>query len=57
MSKIVLSCFKQLAANVTLDFVPILLNAGARMLSNVVGGLILSSDSPLDFHVEYVQYC
>ena len=25
---------------------------GARLLSDVAGGLILSSDNPLDFHAE-----
>ena len=48
----ILSCFKQLPPNFTLILVPIKFNEGARILSDVVGGLILSSDDPLDFHNE-----
>ena len=36
----------------TLVLVPIQLNKEAKLLSDVEGGLILSSDSPLDFHAE-----
>ena len=52
MSKCKLSCFKQLPSNFTLVLLPTQLNAGARQLSDVVGGLTTSLDNPLDFHHE-----
>ena len=47
-----LGYFKKLPVNFTLVLVPWQLNAGVRLLSDVVGGLILSADNPLDFHDE-----
>ena len=48
---VILSCFKQLPLNFTIVLLPIQLNAGARLLLVVGGGLIIS-DNPLDFHCE-----
>ena len=47
-----LSCFKQLSSNFTLYLLPIYLNTGARLLLDVVEGLIISSDNPLDVNFE-----
>ena len=47
-----LSCFKYWSSNFNLVPTPISYNEGARLLSNVVGGLILSSDNPLDFRAK-----
>ena len=49
---VVLSCFKQPSLKFTLFLLPKQFNAGARLLTDVVGGLILSLDNPLDFHDE-----
>ena len=46
---IILFCFKQLLLNFTLILAQ-RANFGVRLLSNVVGGLITSSNNPLDFH-------
>ena len=46
----ILPCFKELSLNSTLFLVPKKFNKGLRVLLDLVGGLILSSDSPLDFH-------
>ena len=45
-------CFKQLLLLFYSYLVTKLFIAGARLLSDVVGGLMLSSDNPLDFHDE-----
>ena len=45
-------CFKQVRTNLTRDLVLIWFIAGARLLLNAAGGLILSSDNPFDFHTE-----
>ena len=45
-------CFKQLPVNFALGLVPQQLNIGVRLLSDVVGGLIVSADNPLDSHDE-----
>ena len=47
---VIFSCFKQSLLNFTLALVPTKFNEGLRILFGVVGGLILSSDNPLDFH-------
>ena len=47
-----LSCFKQLSSNFTFYLLPIYLNTGARLLLDVVEGLIISSDNPLDVNFE-----
>ena len=47
-----LSCFKQLSSNFTLYLLPIYLNTGARLLLDVVEGLIISPDNPLDVNFE-----
>ena len=52
MSKCNLSCFKQPPSNFTLVLLPIDFNAGARLLSDVLEGLILSSDNLLNFHAK-----
>ena len=44
------SCFKQTPLNFTLALIPTKSKGGLRILFDVIGGLILSSDSPLDFH-------
>ena len=50
---VILPCFKQHPSNVTFVLLPKWLNTGARLLSDVVRGLIRqSSDNPLDFHDE-----
>ena len=43
-------CFKELSLNSNLILVQRKFNKGLRVLLDLVGGLILSSDSPLDFH-------
>ena len=43
-------CFKQSLLNFTLILVTAKFNVGLTILFDVVGGLILSSDNPLDFH-------
>ena len=48
----ILSCFKQSQSNFTLVFLPTFLNAGARLLSDTLGGSIISSDNPLYFNSE-----
>ena len=45
-------CLKQLPINFTLVLKSIYFNEGARLLLDVEGCLILSSDNPLDFHDE-----
>ena len=47
---VIFSCFKQSLLNFTLALVTTKSNEGLRILLFVVGGLILSSDNPLDFH-------
>ena len=47
-----LGCFKQFPANFTLVLVPHSFNFGVKVLSDVVGGLILYADNPWDFHDE-----
>ena len=49
---IILFCFKPLLSNFTLVMLPINLNDGVRLLSNVVRALKISLDNPLDFHNE-----
>ena len=44
-------CFKQLPVNFTLVLVP-QFNARVRLLSDHVGGFILSADNPSDFYDE-----
>ena len=46
---VILSCFKQLPLNFTCIVLPVYFSVGADVLS---GGLITSSDNPLDFHSE-----
>ena len=43
-------CFKQSPLNFTLVLVPTKFNDGLRILFDVVGGSILLSDNPLDYH-------
>ena len=47
-----LSCFKHRVSNFVLVLKPMWFNFGERLLSVVEGGLILSSDNPLDFYAE-----
>ena len=47
---VIFSCFKQSPLNLTLPLVPTKCNEGLRNLLDVVGGLLLSSDNPLDFY-------
>ena len=47
---IIFSCFKQSPLIFTLVLVPTKSNEGLKISLNVVGGLILSLDNPLDFH-------
>ena len=47
---VIFSCSKQSPLNLTLALVPTNYNEGLRNLLDVLGGLILSSDNPLDFH-------
>ena len=47
---VIFSCFKQSPLNFTLALVPIKSSYGLMILFGVVGGSILSSDNPLDFH-------
>ena len=47
---VLLSWSEQLPLSFTLDLVP--KDSGARLLSDVVGSLIISSDNPLNFHSE-----
>ena len=47
---LIFSCFKQSPLNFTVVLVPTKFNKELRILLDVVGGLILSSDKPLDFH-------
>ena len=51
IKKAILTCFKQLLSNVnrTLALLTKVI-PGARLLSDVVGGLIISFDNPLNFH-------
>ena len=44
--------FKELPWNSTLILVPTYFNKGLRILLDVEGGLILSLENPLDFHVK-----
>ena len=46
----ILAWFKQLLLNFNLILLPRSSINGERLLSDVAGGLILSSDNPLDFH-------
>ena len=49
----ILCCFKHYPSHLILVLIPILFNEGARRpLSDVAEALILSSNIPLDFHVE-----
>ena len=43
---VILSCLKRPPLNFTLLLLPICLNAGVRLLSNVAVGLIVSSENP-----------
>ena len=52
-----LCCFKQLPVNFTLILLPQQRINGVRLLSDVAGGLIVSSDSLLDFHDEIYFVC
>ena len=47
-----LPCFKQPPLNCSLILSPRQSTNGERLLSDVAGGLILSSDNLLDFHDE-----
>ena len=47
-----LSCFKHWPSNSILVLKPIWFNDGVRLLSDVAGDLIHSSDSPLDSYAE-----
>ena len=47
---VILAWFKQLLLNFNLILLPRSSINGERLLSDVAGGLILSSDNPLDFH-------
>ena len=49
---VILSCFKQSSLNSKYIFLLSYPSVGARLLS---GGLITSSDSPLDFHSEILS--
>ena len=50
---VAIGCFKQLPVNFTLwNYRNNLINSGVRLSSDVVGGLILSADNPLDFYDE-----
>ena len=53
---VILSCFKQLPLNCTCILLPVYFSVGAKLL-DVVGGLIISSDNPLDSHNVHFQYC
>ena len=48
--KITFSCFKQPPLNFLLSLVPTKFTEGLSVLLDAVGGLILSSDNPVDFH-------
>ena len=50
----IFGCFKQLPVNFTLTCsqYSYFFNSGVRLLPDVVAGLILSADNPLDFHDE-----
>ena len=49
--KVVFSCFTQSPSNFTLLLAPLKKAIpGVRLLSNVVGGLMLFPENPLDFH-------
>ena len=49
-SNVIFSSFKQSPLNLTLALVPTKSNEELRILFDAVGGLILSSDDPLDFY-------
>ena len=49
---VIFSCFKQLPTSFTLILLPTMLNPGGRLLSDVVGELIVLSDNSLDYHEE-----
>ena len=48
----VFGCFKQLPVNFTLVSVPWYFNTGVRLLSDDVGGLIVSADNTLHLYDE-----
>ena len=50
--KVIVSYFQQPLSNFTLVLLSIELNVGARLLSYLAGGLIISSVNPLDFQDE-----
>ena len=47
---IIFSYFKHSPLNFTLALVPTKCNEGLSILLDIVGGLILSLDNPLDYH-------
>ena len=51
----IFSCIKQPPSNFTRTLSLIKCNEGVGLLLGVVGGLILSSDNPLDFHAEILS--
>ena len=53
--KVTLSCFKQLPLNYTLIFELCHFSFGERLLFDVVGGLIVSFENPLDCHATTVS--
>ena len=56
MSRSCFICFKQFPLNSTAIFaLRIKVNLRARLLSDVTGGLMLSSDNPLDFHAKILS--
>ena len=52
MVNVILSSFKQLPVNFNPVLLPIWFNTKERVLSDVAGGLVISSGNPLDFHFE-----
>ena len=46
------ACFKQLPTRFTLILLQAMPNPGGRLLSDVVGGLIVLSDNSLDYQEE-----
>ena len=47
---VIFSCLKQSPLKLALALLPTKSNEGSRSLLDVLGALILSPDSPLDFH-------
>ena len=50
MIKLIFSCFNQFPSNFTCILVPLKSILGPRLLSDIAGGLTVSSDKPLEFH-------